>query len=186
MNWKEYTAGFENIINGSFTDAPYDKPNYVNYAKLNKSRVSRWEKKIELSDDLKNVLSQISSPQTWILITEHWCGDAANSSPIIKKMSEQSNLITFDIQFRDKEPFLINQYLTNGGKSIPKLIVRDENGKDLFTWGPRPSGAQELVMSHKDSTLITAEKQAALQIWYNQDKGESTQEELVNYLKETL
>ncbi len=182
MNWIEYTLGFEKIITGEITDSPYDKPDYVNYAKLNKSRVNRWEKKTELSDDVKNVLSKINSPQTWILITEHWCGDAANSAPVIQKMSEQSNLITLDIQFRDNEPFLINQYLTYGSKSIPKLIVRDENGKDLFTWGPRPSGAQELVMSHKDSNLITADKQAALQMWYNKDKGESTQDELVKLL----
>jgi hypothetical protein len=78
-------------------------------------------------------------------------------------------------------------YLTNGGRSIPKLIVRDAKGNDLFTWGPRPKEAQNIHLRQmNDENMSKEEKKIELQNWYNKDKGESTQEELLELLKKVV
>ncbi len=186
MNWTTYTSKFKEILDGSYIESPYDKPEFIEYVKLNNSRLNRWNKKLEIPQDKLEIFSKINTPQTWILIVEHWCGDAANMAPVINKIAESNENITLDIQLRDSEPFLINQYLTNGGKSVPKLIVRDENGKDLFTWGPRPAQCQAMVMKNKDSDMTTQEKKHAIQLWYNVDKGQSAFNELAALVEKTL
>ena len=185
MNWTEYTSKFKIILDGSYREEPYDKIDYVEYVKLNNSRLNRWSKKLEIPEDSLDVINSIDSPQTWILIIEHWCCDAANMAPVINKIAESNENITLDIQLRDSEPFLIHQYLTNGGKSVPKLIVRDTNGEDMFTWGPRPSECQAMVMKNKDSDMTTQDKKQAIQVWYNKDKGQSAFREITQLVKAT-
>lgn len=177
MNAQEYKTLFEDIVNGRYTVPPYDDPYYLNYVKLNTARTNHWEKKGEISEGLKNVLEQIDKKQTWILITEPWCGDAANSVPLIEKMAQLNHNINLDIELRDSGS-QIEDYLTNGGKSIPKLIVRDDDGNDLFVWGPRPKETQELVIKQKDLDLTQDEKYTTILQWYLKDKGVSIQEEI--------
>lgn len=186
MNWNAYTTGFDTILSNENNEAPYDKESYLTYTKLNNARLSRWEKKFELSEEAKNTLDTIKVPQKWILITEHWCGDAAHSTPIISKIADYSNLIEFEVQLRDQAPFLIDQYLTNGGKSIPKLVVLDQDGNDLFNWGPRPAEIQKKVMEMKTSDLTADEKNRVVQGWYNKDKGKSTENEIISLIEKTI
>ncbi|HKG07153.1 MAG TPA: thioredoxin family protein [Pedobacter sp.] len=179
MNFQEYQQQFVAILTDAAPAAPYDNPAYLDYTKLNWSRMNRWLKQGVLSDELKTVVSSISTPRHWIIITEPWCGDAAHIVPFLHMAAELNPLITVEYQLRDTEPFLINDYLTNGGKAIPKLIIRDEAGLDLANWGPRPAACQ--ILYHR----LTAEKadfetvKSELQKWYNNDKGRLIQEELV-------
>lgn len=179
MKWNEYLIAFEAVLSGKNKTAPYDNDDYLEYVKLNSRRQNRWIKKMELSDGMLHSLNNLESRQKWILITEPWCGDAAHISPFINAMAESSPHIEFEIRLRDSAPLIIDQYLTNGGKAIPKLIVRDESGTDLFTWGPRPKESQELMFSLKETDLPEADKKAALQKWYNKDKGETIQREIL-------
>lgn len=182
MNWNEYTSQFSEILEGKNTTAPYDNPAYLEYVKLNNSRMNRWLKKGELSDETKQALDKIKSKQKWILITEPWCGDAAHLAPFIEKIAAYSPHIDLEIQLRDSKESEINNYLTNGGKAIPKLIARDANNNDLFVWGARPKEATELVQRQKMSEGSAEEKKAELQVWYNKDKGISIQKELSSLL----
>ncbi len=182
MNWTEYTERFDPIINKEFREAPYDNVTYVEYVQLNKSRINRWLKKAQLSEATIATIEAISEPQHWILITEPWCGDAAHNAPIIQMMAALNPKITLEIVLRDSSD-LIDSYLTNGGKSIPKLIVRDQNEKDLFTWGPRPMDCQKLVSDMKATDLSPQAKNTQIQLWYNSNKGQQLQEELVALLK---
>ena len=183
MNWKTYTAGFDTILSNENNEAPYNKESYLTYTKLNQARLNRWEKKFELSEESKSTLDAIKVPQKWILITEHWCGDAAHSAAILNKFTEYSDLIDFEVQMRDQAPFSIDKYLTNGGKSIPKLAVLAKDGNDLFNWGPRPAEIQGMVMDMKTSDLSGDEKNKIIQGWYNKDKGRSTENEILALLK---
>lgn len=182
MNWTEYTSLIDPIIEKKNRTAPYDQIAYVEYVTLNKSRINRWLKKNPLSEETKEALQRISEPLQWILITEPWCGDAAHSTPIIHLMAEQSDNIDLQIVLRDQSD-LIDSYLTNGGKSIPILIVRDAEGNDLFTWGPRPEACQNLVMELKNSDASPQSKNMQVQMWYNKDQGQSIQRELIHLLK---
>ena len=179
MDYIDYLKLFEKITNSNQPEPPYTDPKYLTYAKLNYSRMNRWQKTLQLNEDLVNELKKINSAQQWIILAEPWCGDAAPTVPFLVKLAEQNPLIQYDLQLRDEEPFLINSYLTSGTKSIPKLIVRDAAGNDLFTWGPRPRAAQQLVNDLKASNVDYETLSTQLQNWYNKDKGVELQKELL-------
>jgi hypothetical protein len=187
MTFEAYLSYFESIIEKKAEEqvAPYDNPDYFDYTRLNWSRMNRWLKTGQLTDTLKDIVKAIDTPQHWIVITEPWCGDAAHSVPFFEMISRENELITVTYELRDSDPFRINDYLTNNGKSIPKLVIRDASDNDLATWGPRPAGCQELY------SRLTAEKadfekvKTELQLWYNADKGKAVQQELADLLLAT-
>lgn len=185
--WEQYIALFEDLINSNNPPAPYDNDAYMQYVTLNKSRQERWLKKGILNENLVEKIKAIDTPQTWNVITEPWCGDASHNVPFFFMLSKENPLIDFKIILRDTQPFMIENYLTNGGKSIPKVVIRDAKGEDIFVWGPRPAVAQELYLSMKNSDLAIEEQKIKLQQWYNKDKGQSLQEEiLLAFLELTL
>lgn len=153
---------------------------YVFYTKLNFQRMHRWDKTFHLRAEMIAQLQQLQ-PQTWWVITESWCGDSAQNLPGIAKMAEASNgKIDLRIVLRDENPAIMDQYLTHGTRSIPKVVALDENGKELFVWGPRPAAAQVLMNEWKTNPngkdFETFEKE--LHSWYTQDKGHSLQDEI--------
>ena len=185
MNYKEYLKVFEGILTSSNPSAPYNNPEYVDYTRLNLSRMNRWMKTMQLNKKLVDMLKGNNERQHWIIITEPWCGDAAHILPFLSRLAEVNPLITYDLQLRDTAPFLIESYLTNGIKSIPRLIIRNEPGNDLFTWGARPDGAQQLMESLKASNTDFDTIKIQLQNWYNHDKGASLQQELIEAFNRT-
>lgn len=184
MTFPEYLAHFESILNQQTPTAPYDNPDYLEYTKLNWSRMQRWQKTGIVTPALQELLTvdKVQEMQ-WIVITEPWCGDAAHTVPFIHLAAANIPNIQVRYELRDAEPYRINRYLTNGSKSIPKLIIQDAQGNDLAVWGPRPAMCQqvynELVANKADFETIKTE----LQHWYNKDKGLSFQEELVAVLR---
>ena len=158
----------------------------VGYTKLNTQRMKRLNKTIKIND--QTVESVNSSPkQNWILLTETWCGDACQSIPVLSKMVESSENIDLKIVFRDENTELMDQFLTNGGRSIPKLIAVDENMEVLFSWGPRPEELQNIVKERKkDPEYPYSELSKEIQAWYNKNKGQNIQDEFVQLLEEVL
>jgi hypothetical protein len=182
MTFDEYFQQFDEILTGKITRSPYDSPEFMEYVKLNFSRLKRWLKTGDLLPELEFKIKQISEKQTWVLITEHWCGDAAHILPFLELLSKTNNNIELKIQLRD-ENSEIDSYLTNETKSIPILIIRNNKGEDLFVWGPRPKAAQDYFIELKISDLTKVEQKMELQNWYNNDKGKSLQFELLDYYK---
>lgn len=184
MNFQEYRDYFKSIVEKSSADnePPYNNPDYYDYTKLNWSRMNRWLKTGKLSKELSEIIKKIEKPQSWIVITEPWCGDAAHNVPFIEMAARENPLVSVSYQLRDTEPFLIEQYLTNGTKSIPKLIVRDAGGNDLATWGPRPQDCQLLYAQLSKEKAPFEKVKIELQNWYNVNKGISIQKELGSVL----
>lgn len=184
MNFESYLAYAESIVTAEHPAAPYDNPDYFNYTKLNWARLNRWIKTGVISEQTKEVMARITQPQNWIIITEPWCGDAAHVIPFLQQMASLNPLIHVEYELRDAEPHRINAYLTNGGKSIPKLIIRNNSNADLATWGPRPVECQlvytQLQASKADLETIKTE----LQKWYNADKGVLIQKEVAALIVE--
>ena len=151
---------------------------------MNDRRMKRWDKTVKLSDAAQEKITAYSKNITWIVLTESWCGDAAHIMPVINKVAEQNETIYLKVVLRDDNEDLMNQFLTNGGKSIPKLIMVDNDTNTVVdTFGPRPAIATEMVNTYKaQHGKLTPEFKEDLQRWYNKDKGQSTIEDLVNLL----
>ena len=153
----------------------------LTYSKLNDKRMKRLDKTSKLTQEMIVALKSIDAPVTWLVLTEGWCGDAAQSLPIINKIASESTQITLKIILRDDHEELMNHFLTNGGKSIPKLIALNTKNEVLNTWGPRPSVATKMVKDYKEKHgQLDASFKQGLQIWYNKDKGVNIQENMLD------
>lgn len=181
MNFQQYLEHFERILHSPKPESPYDSPDYFNYTKLNWSRMNRWMKHGELTNQLKEVISQNKIGQEWIVITEPWCGDAAHVVPFIE-LTARALGIQVHYEMRDTDPHRINDYLTNGGKAIPKLVIKDGLGKDLISWGPRPEACQKIYEVLKNTNASFEEVKIALQNWYNADGGQEIMQEITELL----
>lgn len=162
------------------TTGPDQSAPMIHYTQLNQQRMHRLDKSIVVLPSAEALIRSITLPQTWLVLTEAWCGDAAQSVPIMHALAVLNPLIELRLLMRDENPELMDRYLTNGvSRSIPKLIAVDTSSlEELFTWGPRPVPLQESFMRMKaegmDYHLIKEE----LQRWYNKDKTVTIQQEL--------
>ncbi len=156
----------------------------LHYSELNEVRMNRLEKTIKIPIENIQKLESLQKEYIWLVISEGWCGDAAQILPIIHKMAEVSNKIELKIVFRDENDPLMNLFLTNGTKSIPKLIIIDKNTMEVLgDFGPRPQGAKQLILDYKATHGIVDETaKTDLQLWYLHDKGLSTQNEIMDLM----
>ncbi len=156
----------------------------THYSELNEARMNRLEKTVKISTEIIQKLNQIKGDYIWLVISEGWCGDAAQILPVIYKMAELSEKIDLKIVFRDENDDLTNLFLTNGTKSIPKLIILDKNTLEVLgDYGPRPIGANQFMLDYKkEFGMIDEKAKAALQMWYLKDKGLSIQNEILELL----
>lgn len=184
FSYNEYRNIVSKFADEGKTSGNNQTPDYVNYTKLNKSRLHRLDKTIQVVDEVKTVLQNLSKEYTWLVISESWCGDAAQIVPVINKMAEVSDKIDLRIVLRDDNEELMNLFLTNGTKSIPKLIIIDKETNEVINdFGPRPKGAKQLILDYKAAHGIVDETaKIELQKWYLQDKGISTQKEIIELL----
>lgn len=158
----------------------------THYTSLNETRMNRLEKTITISEETIVKLQNLDHHYIWLVISEGWCGDAAQILPIINKMAVASDKkVDLRIVLRDENDELMSHYLTNGGRAIPKvIIICKEAGIVRADWGPRPKGATELMTNYKKDFGVIDEKiKTDLQLWYLADKGISVQEELVEIME---
>ncbi|MBU1823049.1 MAG: thioredoxin family protein [Bacteroidetes bacterium] len=182
--YEEYLTLTDELVAAGRTSGEKQTPELAEYTRLNQYRMRRLDKTIRLDLDLQQLAYQIAAPQTWYVLTEAWCGDAAQNLPVLAKVAGLNPHITLTLLLRDEHPEIMDTYLTNGGRSIPKLIALGADGNELFTWGPRPQPLQELVRAYKaNPDRPYAEFQADIQRWYNTDRTQTVQGELAGLLK---
>ena len=156
----------------------------LNYSMLNDKRMDRLDKTLKISEETQISINNLKNDFTFLVIAEGWCADGAQIVPILNKIAETSAKIELKIVLRDENEALMNQFLTNGSKAIPKIIIVDAENKVINSWGPRPSIAAKMVLDYKEQHgSIDADFKKNLQIWYNKDKGTNTQEDLLKLLK---
>lgn len=153
----------------------------LHYTELNEVRMNRLDKTTQLTPDTLSALSRWDKKCIWLVLTEGWCGDGAQVLPVLNKMAESNSNIDFKLVFRDENDNLMQQVLTNGSQSIPKLLIIDPGTHSLLgEWGPRPQGAIELITNYKkEHGSVDEIAKADLHLWYFHDKGVQIQEEIV-------
>ena len=184
----DYNTYFEQIKNFSEaqkTSGLEQSKSRIEFTILNFQRMKRLNKTITIDENAVKTLQSLQQIQTWLVITEAWCGDSAQVTPVLNKIAELSPAIDLKFVYRDENPELMDAFLTNGGRSIPKLIALDTNLEVLFTWGPRPSIATQMVADYKENHgMLTPEFKQDLQLWYTKDKGKNIVDDLLKLLTE--
>ncbi|MFT4695300.1 MAG: hypothetical protein ACI8RY_000456 [Urechidicola sp.] len=178
LSYNEYRALVTNLLGNNESTTKNGSEDLVSYSKLNNSRMKRLDKTTKLDDSVVNKFSSIDKKITWVVLSEGWCGDAAQNLPVINKLAETNSNINLRIVLRDENPELMNEFLTNGNQAIPKLIQL-ENEKVTKTWGPRPTIATKMVVDYKAKHgQLDADFKKDLQVWYNKNKNENVIEDL--------
>lgn len=183
-SYKEYRKRIVELLVLGKSTGNEQSDDLTHYSSLNETRMHRLDKTITISDENGAKLQVLRKKYIWLVISEGWCGDAAQLLPIFNKMDEVSDKIEMKIVFRDDNPELMNLFLTNETKAIPKLIVLDQETLEVAAnWGPRPKGASALVFNYKEKFgKIDNQIKTALQLWYLHDKGISTQNEVTDLM----
>ena len=185
MTFDEYVGLIERLLAERKTTGTNQSEAMFGYAKLNRQRMDRLAKTVDITQGVRLGANTVDRRQVWLIITEGWCGDAAQNIPVIEKIAAESDNIETRYLLRDENPELMDRFLTDGARSIPKLIAVDaETYEVLGTWGPRPEPAQQLFLEMKERGLEKPLILENMQRWYNADKTLSLQAEFEVLLKE--
>lgn len=183
-NYAEYRAKVSQLLTEGKSSGNEQSEDLLHYSQLNEVRMNRLDKTLAVPEEVKTTLANLNKKYIWLVLAEGWCGDAAQLLPIMHKMDEVATTIDLRIVFRDENDPLMQEFLTNGGRAIPKLIiVNADNHEVLAAWGPRPEGATRLIKEFKAKFgVVNEEAKTELQKWYLHDKGLSTMEEITKIM----
>ena len=185
-SYPEYRKLMADLLKEGKSTAVEQTEERTHYSELNEARMHRLDKTIKITEENSAKLKTLNKSYLWIVLTESWCGDAAQIVPILNKMVLEANQkIELKLALRDENEDLMNHFLTNKTKAIPKLIIIDKaTGSVVGDWGPRPQGAVDLIESYKEKFgIIDETAKTELQLWYLHDKGMSTQNEIIQLLQ---
>jgi L-rhamnose mutarotase len=187
MSYEEYKTLVKNLLAEEKSTGSEQSEALTNYSMLNDKRMKRLDKTVKISEDVKTSFENATSKQKWLVLTEGWCGDAAQNLPVINKLAELNENIELQLLLRDDNLELMDLFLTNGGRSIPKLIALGENNEVIDSWGPRPTTATKMVADYKaEHGKLTPEFKTDLQVWYNKDKGVDVQKDFLEIIQKKL
>jgi thiol-disulfide isomerase/thioredoxin len=181
--YSEYQSFFEGLALDNSSDELIKK------IKLNWSSAKRGDKTYVSLPETTQFLSNLKKKYKLLIITEPWCGDAAQIVPVIAGLAKESSNLEVEVVLRDENDSLMSRHLTNGGKAVPIIVIVDQNtDEELGSWGPRPSEAQKIVIAYK---ALPEEERAPysdfvqkMKMWYKNDKTVSIQQEFIKKVTE--
>ena len=185
FSYGDYLAHIDRLLAENKTTGQNQSDVMVDFTRLNRRRMERIGKTTTLDSDIVRSVRLNNRRQIWLVITEGWCGDAAQNIPLIEKIASQSDIIETRYILRDENLDLMDQFLTNGGRAIAKLIALDAETLDVLgTWGARPAEAQKLFENLKAQDMPKPLIMENLQRWYNNDRGRSLRAEFAGLIDE--
>lgn len=184
MSYQKFREEVQYLLHTNRVTGAEQSDAFLHYTLMNEKRMDRWEKTFKIPEEVVEKVNSFRARVTWLVITEGWCGDGAHALPVMKKLADLNEGITLKMVIRDEHPELMNAFLTDGARSIPKLIMIDEGSLEVLgTWGPRPTEAAAMVAEEKRlKGKLSPEFRAELQKWYNKDKGQSIARDLSGLL----
>lgn len=187
-SYTSYRELINRFVAENKTSGEKQTPSRIEFTKLNSHRMNRLDKTIMLLPALQQKLNEITFNQTWLVLSEAWCGDSAQIVPVLEKIATASqNKIELKILFRDENPLVMDCVLTNGTRSVPKLIALNTDTLQMLgTWGPRPLPAQQIMLNWKSNqeTISWDDFEKELHTWYAHDKSQTMQREIIEAITE--
>lgn len=184
ITYTQYRELVDELLASGKTTGQDHAEEMLHYTKMNVQRMKRVEKTTVLNEEILTAIDKIKQSYHFLVISEGWCGDAAQIVPVIDKIASTApNKFTLHLVLRDKNIPLIDAHLTNGGRAIPVLLILDKNKKLVLPkWGPRPAILQSLLSQWKKEFTDQMHIAELLHGWYAKDKTQATQKELAEVL----
>jgi hypothetical protein len=183
LDYQSYKDLIERLLKDGKSTGPNQSQELLQYSELNVHRMNRVEKTTVLIEDLSAKIDLIEQPQIWLILAEGWCGDAAQTIPIFHLIEKQFPKIKIKLLLRDENVELMDHFLTDGSRSIPKVLMLDASSLNLLAqWGPRPSEAIALINNLKAAKVDMMEIKEKLHAWYAKNKGVAVQSEIIDII----
>lgn len=176
--YSTYRELIDELLEKEQTTGTNHAPDMLQHTRMNVQRMKRLDKQASLDPAVEANLQQNHLAERWLVISEAWCGDAAQNLPWLVKAAEVARA-ELRILLRDEHLDVMDAFLTNGGRSIPKVIFLNAEMEVLGDWGPRPEAAQRLYLDLKTQGLPYLEASTQLHKWYADNKGADLQAELL-------
>ena len=189
FSYPQFVEFTEQLVQENRTTGANQSEEYLAYTRICLQRMIRWNKTSKVSEELALLIPQVDQPQVWLVITEAWCGDGAQSIPHLAKLADLNPNITLKIVLRDEHPDLIDAYLTNGNRSIPKLVAMTADlQQELFTWGPKPKYLLDLHAAFKQNSegRSYSDFLDEVHLWYAKNKQQELESEIYPLISSTL
>ena len=176
LDYPSYMILMEELVLKEMSTGLEQSDALTNYTLLNNKRMQRLNKTLKVPSEIETSIKNDPRDIHFLVLSESWCGDAAQSLPMVSKIAKCHPNWSMSIVSRDEHPVLMDAYLTNGGRSIPKVLILDNNTLEVLAdWGPRPTEATKMAADYKEiHGSLDADFKQSLQLWYNKDKGQST------------
>jgi hypothetical protein len=180
--YNQYRQLIDQLLAKNNTTGTNQSAFYVDYTRQNVERMKRAEELLTIPSE---VSQHVTKPYQFLLISEAWCGDASYTVPVVAALAKALPAVDLTIILRDEHLEIMDKFLTNGGRSIAKLIIIDPTTHQVLgNWGPRPEKAQEIVVEMKQRPDFNQKEMAAeLFKWYEADRGISTLNEIIAVLQ---
>lgn len=184
MTFAEYEKYIDDLLAEGKTTGPNQSEAMVGYGRLNRQRIERLGKTVELGNEVRTALRSAGRKMIWLILTEGWCGDAAQNIPVIEKIAAASENLETRYLLRDENLELMDEFLTEAARAIPKLIALDADTIEVLgSWGARPLEAQKLFEQLRGEGISKPQIMEELQRWYNADRSNSLQIEFSSLIK---
>lgn len=189
LTYNAFRTLVEELVERQQTSGNEQSEQRIAFTKLNLQRMKRVEKQFMILPELKEKLQQNQPDWKWLVLVEAWCGDGAQLLPAIAGIVAEVPTIELTVLLRDENPALMKTCLSNGSRSIPKLICIDTStGERLFTWGSRPKAIQEQILIFKENNPTASHDELVqqVQLWYAKDRSKALQQDLLKLVQQAM
>ena len=131
--------------------------------------------------DLVERLRKVGGGMRLLVLSEDWCSDCFSAVPLVARLAEAAG-VDLRVLARDANPDLMDAYLSSGTRSIPVVMVLDDDFRVRSWWGPRPAALQRWYRNEPPSPERSRKKRA----WYARDRGRSVVAEIVETVERAV
>lgn len=170
--YEAYKSKVESLAAAGQVTGSEQSESLLKYTQLNIQRMNRLEKTAKIPASLQMFLAGMQRRVVLVVLTEGWCGDAAQIMPVVEKMTQLTDALEQRVLLRDENAAIMDHYTSNGARSIPKFIALDaETMEELFVWGSRPAVLQKLYADLREQGVSGREIAEQIHLWYARDKS---------------
>lgn len=160
-----------------FDDAP-DFNAYLEQVEQNRELWTGIFSRVRVPEDLVEEARRCRGTWRLVALSEDWCGDAVNVLPVVARFAYEVGW-EMRVLERDDNLDLMDAHLTDGkSRSIPVVIVYDEDFNEVGWWGPRPEELQRWVKT-EGVALDKDARYKEVRRWYAKDRGRTAVVEIL-------
>ena len=87
ISYSDYRNKVTKLLESGKVSGNEQSEDLLHYTKLNEVRMNRLDKTIHVDDAISEELNSLRHHYYWLVLSEGWCGDAAQLLPIFNKIA---------------------------------------------------------------------------------------------------